>query len=101
VTGPDLLKRTVFYKVGHHGSHNATLGKLGLEVMDKLGLAMIPVDEAMAKKKRWGRMPLPALLEALTHKTGGAVLRSDDKAVPAAVTGKVDASNPLYYEVTL
>ena len=24
VTGPDLLKRTVFYKVGHHGSGNAT-----------------------------------------------------------------------------
>src|SRR6266699_2202355 len=21
VTGPDLLKRTIFYKVGHHGSH--------------------------------------------------------------------------------
>jgi hypothetical protein len=31
VTGPDLLKRTIFYKVGHHGSHNATLSKEGLE----------------------------------------------------------------------
>ncbi|MGH6883517.1 MBL fold metallo-hydrolase [Hypericibacter sp.] len=101
VTGPDLLKRTVFYKVGHHGSHNATLRKLGLEMMDKLGLAMIPVDEEMAKKKRWGRMPLPDLVTALTAKTGGAVLRTDDKAVPAAVAGKVDASNPLFYEVTL
>lgn len=27
----DLLKRTVFYKVGHHGSHNATLRKSGLK----------------------------------------------------------------------
>jgi hypothetical protein len=25
VIGPDLLARTAFYKVGHHGSHNATL----------------------------------------------------------------------------
>ncbi len=32
VTGPDLLKRTVLYKVGHHASHNATLNKLGLEL---------------------------------------------------------------------
>ena len=24
VTGPDLLNRTIFYKAGHHGSHNAT-----------------------------------------------------------------------------
>lgn len=25
VTGADLLRRVVFYKVGHHGSHNATI----------------------------------------------------------------------------
>ena len=30
VTAEDLLGRTVLYKVGHHGSHNATLkGKAG------------------------------------------------------------------------
>jgi hypothetical protein len=29
----DLLARTVFYKVGHHCSHNATLKKGGLELM--------------------------------------------------------------------
>ena len=29
MTTKDLLARTVLYKVGHHGSHNATLnGKL-------------------------------------------------------------------------
>ena len=27
----DLLHRTIFYKVGHHGSHNATLRERGLE----------------------------------------------------------------------
>ena len=32
VTGPDLLARTVYYKVGHHGSQNATLEKKGLEL---------------------------------------------------------------------
>jgi len=39
--GPDLLARTVIYKVGHHASHNATLKKLGLELMTSLELALI------------------------------------------------------------
>jgi hypothetical protein len=30
ISATDLLKRTVFYKVGHHGSHNATLREHGL-----------------------------------------------------------------------
>ena len=33
VDAKDLLERTVLYKVGHHGSHNATLKKGGLEIM--------------------------------------------------------------------
>jgi beta-lactamase superfamily II metal-dependent hydrolase len=33
VTGSDLLERAVFYKVGHHGSHNATLKERGLNMM--------------------------------------------------------------------
>lgn len=97
-TGPDLISRTVFYKVGHHGSHNATLRALGLEKMVKLRTAVIPVDEAMAKKKRWGRMPLPELVTALVSKAGGFVLRSDKEA-PAEAAGAV--SDPLFFEVTV
>ena len=45
----DLLARTVLYKVGHHGSHNATLRAQGLELMTSAELtAMIPVDEEWA-----------------------------------------------------
>jgi hypothetical protein len=47
MTGPDLLKRAIFYKVGHHGSHNATLKEKGLEEMERLRVAMIPVDPLM------------------------------------------------------
>lgn len=86
VTGPDLLARTVFYKVGHHGSHNATLREKGLEAMDWLRIAAIPVDEEMARKRRWNSMPLPSLLERLKEKTGGRVLRTDGKA-PAGIDG--------------
>ena len=62
MTGPDLLRRTIFYKVGHHGSHNATLREKGLEQMSGLKVAMIPVDHEMAVKKRWVHMPLPELV---------------------------------------
>lgn len=99
VTGPDLLKRTILYKVGHHGSHNATLRQQGLELMDGLQLAMIPVDQGMAQKKKWGRMPLPALVEALTEKTHGALLRSDRDA-PANLSQRLTATD-LYFEVEL
>ncbi|CAN7596006.1 hypothetical protein [Polaromonas sp. LjRoot131] len=84
VTGPELLERTVFYKVGHHGSHNATLRKLGLEQMTSEDLlAFIPVIEGEAVKSRWLNMPFSPLLERLKTKTGGRLLRSDSD-IPAA-----------------
>jgi hypothetical protein len=77
VTAADLLARTVLYKVGHHASHNATLRANGLELMTSPELtAMIPVDHAMAVKKRWD-MPFRALLDRLQEKTSGRVLRID------------------------
>jgi hypothetical protein len=78
VTGPNLLARTIFYKVGHHGSHNATLRENGLELMTNLRIAAIPVNHEMAVRKRWGNMPLPELVAALASKTGGKVLRIDE-----------------------
>src|SRR5262249_22785415 len=77
-TGPDLLRRTVFYKVGHHGSHNATLKAKGLEMMASDDLvAFIPVDEAMAKTKHWNNMPLAGLLKELETRSHGRVVRID------------------------
>jgi hypothetical protein len=98
VTGPDLLARTIFYKVGHHGSHNATLRQNGLESMENLSIAAIPVNHAMALKKRWGNMPLPQLVEALTAKTGGKVVRIDQD-----LTNPIQgvAATDLYFEISL
>ena len=54
----------------------ATLKKKGLELMTRDGLiAMIPVDHAMALKKRWGKMPLLELADRLNEKTNCRVLR--------------------------
>jgi hypothetical protein len=99
VTGPDLLGRTVLYKVGHHGSHNATLRQDGLEMMHNLKIALLPVDHAMAIKKRWGQMPFDELLERLDTVTDNFVIRIDEP-VPASDIAQVEASD-LFYEVTL
>lgn len=70
VTAEDLLQRTIFYKVGHHGSHNATLREKGLERMTSNRLAaVIPVDTRVAHEvKDWKHMPLPAIRERLREK---------------------------------
>jgi hypothetical protein len=99
VTGPDLLNRTIFYKVGHHGSHNATLREKGLEEMKSLKLAFVPVDQAMAVKKRWNKMPLSSLMDALNEATDHCVVRIDEEA-PARLKNSV-ASEKLFHEVLL
>jgi hypothetical protein len=97
VTGRDLLQRAVFYKVGHHGSHNATLREQGLELMESLQTAMIPVNHDIAVKKRWNKMPLEELLAALEAKIPGRVLRSDQKHA-VDVPGQI-ATSDLHFEL--
>jgi hypothetical protein len=105
VTGTDLLKRTVFYKVGHHGSHNATLREHGLELMPHGLAVLLPVDHEMAKKKHWDGMPLPGLIDAL--KARDATVARMDETLPnharfhaSTAVGKF-IEGPLYYEWTL
>ncbi|WP_114953895.1 hypothetical protein [Sphingosinicella terrae] len=80
VTAEALLGRTILYKVGHHGSHNATLDEKGLRMMrDPRLTAMIPVVEAVAKKQPghgW-KMPFPDLKSELLVRTSGRILRGD------------------------
>jgi hypothetical protein len=97
VTGPDLLARAIFYKVGHHGSHNATLKDKGLEQMKNLRVAMIPVDQEMARKKRWSHMPLDDLVTALGKQAKGVVLRVDQPKPP---TQENVVEDKLFFEVT-
>ncbi|MES1250247.1 MAG: hypothetical protein ABUL46_06150, partial [Chitinophaga rupis] len=75
-----LLQNTVLYKVGHHGSHNATLVE-GLESMEHDELvAMISVDKTdpnITKENGW-KMPAANLYKRLKEKTQFRVLRMDD-----------------------
>lgn len=78
VKGSDLLAQTVFYKVGHHGSSNATRSTGGLEAMTHPGLrAFIPTDVAMAKKVHWGDIPAKELMVRLNTLTQNRVVRAD------------------------
>jgi len=128
VTSKALLNQAVFYKVGHHGSHNATRRVGGLEEMTSGELvAMIPTDEEFAKRKKW-MMPLPELYDAVQRMTHHRILRADDEkepkksAKPAGITklewdefvdrvtfatdklkdeDGVDTAKPLYIEYTI
>src|SRR5262249_4154869 len=78
VCASDLLKRTVFYKVGHHGSHNATLKEGGLERMTSPNLVVaIPVDQAIANNTKHWEMPAEVLYERLKVLTKARILRPD------------------------
>ncbi|TCA23626.1 hypothetical protein E0H70_28265 [Rhizobium leguminosarum bv. viciae] len=82
VTGADLLARTVYYKVGHHGSQNATAQAKGLELMISPDLsAFIPTNQKDAKKVGWGEMPFHGILDVLEKKTNGRTMRADDEWV--------------------
>ena len=93
VRASDLLARTVFYKVGHHSSHNATAKGKGLEMMEASQelTAFIPVDRAVALKRNpknsW-KMPARPLYRRLMEKCNGRVVRSDIgwAADPASAT---------------
>jgi len=84
LTAKDLLARTVFYKVGHHGSHNATLRQGGLEEMARGKhaaefAAMIPANEkwALGNNNPPWRHPLPAIHKSLREKTQGRLFVMD------------------------
>jgi hypothetical protein len=77
-TAEELLGRTVLYKVGHHGSHNATLRQLGLELMNHPELtALIPVEVEAVERLGYGEMPLISLSKALDERCQGRVLQLD------------------------
>ena len=69
VEATDLMARTVYLKVAHHGSQNATLEKRGLDLMTSSDLsAFVPTSQKDAQKVGWGKMPYNAILTALAEK---------------------------------
>jgi beta-lactamase superfamily II metal-dependent hydrolase len=82
-----LLERTIFYKVGHHGSHNATLARaLNLMTHPRL-VAMMPTNQTFAKKSKGWEMPAKKLRIELLKHAGKRVLRNDQ--------GRPGADDPM------
>lgn len=91
VTTKDLLGRTVLYKVGHHGSHNATLDGKESDSSPNLSwmaqgkyakdfTAMITAVRAWAETQKGWDHPLKAIKDALLKKASGRVFQTDTKA---------------------
>jgi beta-lactamase superfamily II metal-dependent hydrolase len=90
VTTRDLLARTVLYKVGHHGSHDATLQGSERDEYPNLSwmgqgryanefVAMITAVSQWAlltPKPPWVH-PLPSIKAALMKKSGGRLFQTD------------------------
>ncbi|MBB3695197.1 hypothetical protein [Sphingomonas sp. BK580] len=116
VSATDILSRVVFYKVGHHGSHNATVRDQGLELMTSMDLvAMIPVVEAVAREQKtssnpdgWA-MPYDKLFTRLKTKTANRIIKgdgdiADEKAAFASSIFELDyaqGGDPLWARLTL
>ncbi len=116
----EILGRTVLYKTGHHGSHNATLnGKpdddwpnlswLGNGRHDDEFTAMITAVRKWAVEKAGWDHPLQAIRDALLKKAGGRVFQTD---TPPANDAKADThawkefmsrvrSEDLYFDLTI
>ncbi len=123
ITARDLLSRTVLYKVGHHGSHNATLAGtaddehpnlawMGLGEFASEFTAMITAvnDWAVRVKPKPWYHPLPSIRRALLKKAQGRVLQMDiakpkkPESVPAEAweefTTRVTFDN-LYFDYVI
>lgn len=102
VTAKELLARTVLYKVGHHGSHNATLkGELSSDYanLDWMGhgehadefTAMITAVRPWAETQKGWDHPLAAIKDALLGKAKGRVFQTDTDVEKMAPQGPARA----------
>ena len=73
-----LLARTTFYKVGHHGSHNATPRKLIEQFIRPHSTAMVSAKPV----KQWPDIPRKPLIDALVAKNYRIARTDDEKTVP-------------------
>jgi hypothetical protein len=76
-TAQEILANTVVYKVGHHGSHNATLATNGLEMMGDDFVAFVPSSRKLPQTEQkhgpW-MIPFEPLMSRLREKTRDRVI---------------------------
>jgi beta-lactamase superfamily II metal-dependent hydrolase len=121
VSANDLFGRTVLYKVGHHGSHNATLAgnpdspwpnlswMAAGEAADEFTAMITAVRKWAVDERHWNH-PLPSIKEALLEKASGRVFQTDTNPLkkPQNVTDAAWKTftdravfNDLYFDYTI
>lgn len=92
--GEEILASLDFYKVSHHGSHNAT-PKSAVDLMTGGELAAM----VSTQNEPWESIPHEKLMTALETCTSNRVVRSDSLALDGATVGPVLAEPPAGVEV--
>ena len=123
VRAKDLLSRTVVYKTGHHGSHNATLKgtkdsdypSLGWMAQGKFASQFTVFITAHRKwaleKAKWNH-PLPVIKDELYKKSAGRLFQTDEdeptrpSGVPTDewdqfISDKDVVCKDLYFEISV
>lgn len=90
----DLLRKAKFYKVGHHGSHNATPVEFVETIMPRGIVSMVSTN----KVSNWPDIPRQPLIDALVSKQ--VKLARSDKTNQADA-GTFHVHGKLYVDVTL
>ncbi len=90
-----LLGRTSFYKVGHHGSHNAS----PVSYVNSLGAASLSAAISVTPVERWKNIPRFELVQALVEKSHGRVVRMDQ--LPAEPVDRVTIRGDVSVDMTV
>jgi beta-lactamase superfamily II metal-dependent hydrolase len=85
----DILSKINFFKIGHHGSHNAT-PKTALESMSDGEFAAM----VSTQSEPWDSIPRNQLMTRLSEKTRKHIVRSDWLSVEGAPRPLADAKPP-------
>lgn len=88
-----VLEQTTVYKIGHHGSENATPRELVDKVMPPSVVALL----STCAVAQWPMIPRQPLLDAMTERQA-TIVRSDAPAAPAGAAFRATA---LYTEWTV
>jgi hypothetical protein len=94
--GKELLKSVNLYKVGHHGSHNATPVSFVRKHLRNADASMVPVGPTRIPS--WGDIPRRPLINRLRKRS--AIILDSDELREDARAGKPAPDNPAVTRAT-
>jgi beta-lactamase superfamily II metal-dependent hydrolase len=89
-----LLEALTFYKVGHHGSHNATPRSFVERFVNEKVRAMLPYGRV----DKWPTIPKPGLLKSLTEKQAEFARSDQEPATGSPFSAVLEGGDVLYID---